>query len=71
MPDWFLVPCLVQLRTEFNTLSPNRDKGADGSIGDTATRPSRPPTTTRTRSAGSSPSTSTRPGRGRRTSTPS
>jgi hypothetical protein len=36
MPDWFLVPCLVQLRTEFNTLSPDRDKGADGSIGDTA-----------------------------------
>jgi hypothetical protein len=36
MPDWYLVPCLVQLRTEFNALSPDRDKGADGSIGDTA-----------------------------------
>jgi hypothetical protein len=36
MPDWFLVPCLVQLRTEFNALSPNRDKGADGSVGDLA-----------------------------------
>jgi hypothetical protein len=31
-----LVPCLVVLRAEFNTLAPNRDKGADGWIGDTA-----------------------------------
>lgn len=36
MADWFLVSCLVQLRTEFNTISPNRDKGADGSVGDIA-----------------------------------
>jgi hypothetical protein len=36
MASWFLVPCLVQLRSEFNDLNPNRDKGADGSIGDTA-----------------------------------
>jgi hypothetical protein len=36
MADWFLVPCLVELRSEFNDLSPKRDKGADGSIGDTA-----------------------------------
>jgi len=27
---------LVTLRSEFNAVSPNRDKGADGSIGDTA-----------------------------------
>jgi hypothetical protein len=34
MAAWTLVPCLVQLRTEFNAIAPNRDKGADGSIGD-------------------------------------
>jgi hypothetical protein len=34
MSDWVLVPCLVALRTEFNTVAPRRDKGADGSIGD-------------------------------------
>jgi hypothetical protein len=32
--SWELVACLVILRTEFNFVSPNRDKGADGSIGD-------------------------------------
>ena len=32
MSAWTLVPCLVCLREEFNLLSPNRDKGADGSI---------------------------------------
>lgn len=31
-----LVPCLVALRAEFNRLSPARDKGADGWIGDAA-----------------------------------
>jgi hypothetical protein len=31
-----LVKCLVALRNEFNTLAPNRDKGADGWIGDAA-----------------------------------
>jgi len=31
-----LVPCLVTLREEFNTLNPNRDKGSDGWIGDTS-----------------------------------
>lgn len=36
MSDWILVPCLVTLRDEFNALSPKRDKGADGSIGDSA-----------------------------------
>lgn len=36
MSAWVLIPCLVALRTEFNLLAPNRDKGADGSIGDTA-----------------------------------
>ncbi len=34
MAAWTLIPCLVELRSEFNELSPNRDKGADGSIGD-------------------------------------
>lgn len=32
----YLIPCLVQLRSEFNTEAPNRDKGADGWIGDPA-----------------------------------
>ena len=36
MPSWILVPCLVTLRNEFNRLSPGRDKGSDGSIGDAA-----------------------------------
>lgn len=36
MTAWYLVPCLDQLRTEFDALSPHRDRGADGSIGDTA-----------------------------------
>jgi hypothetical protein len=36
MADWVLVPCLVQLRTEFNKIAPGRDKASDGSIGDTA-----------------------------------
>jgi hypothetical protein len=42
MPAAFLVPCLVQLRAEFNQQNPGRDKGADGWIGDAAhaTRPS-------------------------------
>lgn len=36
MAGWILVPCLVSLRNEFNQLAPNRDKGSDGSIGDTS-----------------------------------
>lgn len=36
MSDWILVPCLVTLRGEFNAVNPTRDKGADGSIGDSA-----------------------------------
>lgn len=36
MADWVLVPCLVQLRTEFNAIAPNRDHASDGSIGDAA-----------------------------------
>lgn len=36
MASWILVPCLVALREEFNALAPSRDKGADGSIGDTS-----------------------------------
>jgi len=34
--EWVLVPCLVTLRTEFNEVSPSRDKGADGAIGDSS-----------------------------------
>lgn len=34
MAAWIVVPCLLALRAEFNTISPNRDKGADGTIGD-------------------------------------
>ncbi len=34
MSDWVLVPCLVTLRAEFNTVAPKRDRGSDGSIGD-------------------------------------
>jgi hypothetical protein len=34
MASWILVPCLVTLRSEFNELSPGRDKASDGSIGD-------------------------------------
>ncbi len=33
-PSPYLVACLVQLRAEFNAVSPKRDKGADGWIGD-------------------------------------
>lgn len=40
MSEWVLVPCLVGLRSEFNAVSPGRDKGADGSIGDAAHSPS-------------------------------
>ena len=36
MAAWTLVPCLVTLRTEFNQVSPKRDKGADGSVGNQA-----------------------------------
>lgn len=36
MSAWTLVACLVALREEFNLVSPHRDKGADGSIGDSA-----------------------------------
>lgn len=31
-----LIPCAVQLRSEFNTIAPERDKDSDGWIGDTA-----------------------------------
>jgi hypothetical protein len=36
MSAWTVVPCLLTLREEFNRLAPRRDKGADGTIGDTA-----------------------------------
>lgn len=36
MASWVLVPCLVTCRDEFNRLSPGRDRGSDGSIGDSA-----------------------------------
>jgi hypothetical protein len=35
MSAWIVVPCLLNLRAEFNAVSPNRDKGADGTVGDT------------------------------------
>jgi len=34
MTSPYLIPCLVTLRAEFNKEAPNRDKGADGWIGD-------------------------------------
>jgi hypothetical protein len=36
MAEWVLVPCLAQLRAEFNLIAPGRDKKSDGSIGDVA-----------------------------------
>lgn len=36
MPAPYLVPSLVTLRSEFNALSPGRDKASDGWIGDAA-----------------------------------
>ena len=36
MASWVLVPCLVRLRSEFNTIAPGRDKTSDGTIGDAA-----------------------------------
>jgi hypothetical protein len=36
MSAWTVIQCLLTLRAEFNTVSPDRDKGADGTIGDTA-----------------------------------
>lgn len=36
MSEWVVVPCLLTLRDEFNRVSPQRDKGADGTIGDNA-----------------------------------
>ncbi len=34
MSSWVTVPCLLALRDEFNQLNPERDRGADGTIGD-------------------------------------
>lgn len=34
--SWVVVPCLLTLRSEFNKVAPNRDKGADGTVGDTS-----------------------------------
>src|SRR3954471_25026476 len=36
MASWVLIPSLVTLRKEFDTIAPDRDKSSDGSIGDTA-----------------------------------
>jgi hypothetical protein len=36
MPDYYLAPSLVALRTEINRRWPNRDKASDGWIGDTS-----------------------------------
>lgn len=36
MGSWVVIPCLLTLRDEFNQLNPNRDKGADGTIGDSS-----------------------------------
>lgn len=36
MGSWFVVASLAKLRDDINTLAPNRAKGADGTIGDTA-----------------------------------
>jgi len=36
MSAWVVVPSLLKLRDEFNLVSPKRDKGADGTIGDTS-----------------------------------
>lgn len=36
MAAWTLIPCLVALRAEFNAVAPGRQKGADGSIGDSS-----------------------------------
>ncbi len=34
MSEWVKIPASIQLTNEFNALNPNRDKGADGDIGD-------------------------------------
>lgn len=36
MASWITVPCLIALRNEFNVLAPGRDRGADGTIGDSS-----------------------------------
>ncbi|MGX6605675.1 hypothetical protein ACWKSP_26605 [Micromonosporaceae bacterium Da 78-11] len=36
MAGWVLVPCLVGLRSEFDSLAPGRDHVSDGALGDTA-----------------------------------
>lgn len=36
MSSWKVIPCLLALRDEFNALNPQRDKGADGTIGDSS-----------------------------------
>lgn len=36
MSSWVVVPCLLALREEYNRANPERDKGADGTIGDTS-----------------------------------
>jgi hypothetical protein len=33
---WKVIPCLLTLRDEFDHIAPNRDRGSDGTIGDSA-----------------------------------
>lgn len=40
MSAWSLVPCLVRLRADFDTLAPSRDHASDGSVADAAHSPS-------------------------------
>jgi hypothetical protein len=36
MSAWVVIPSLLKLRDEFNLVSPKRDKGSDGTIGDSS-----------------------------------
>src|SRR4051812_28152076 len=36
MSSWIVIPCLLSLQKEFDALNPNRDKGAEGFVGDSS-----------------------------------
>lgn len=36
MSDWIVIPCLKALQKEFDEVNPNRDKGAEGFVGDSS-----------------------------------